>query len=474
MISVLNNSSGQDRLPKELEMASALHKKEMDDLRESQTSTVQSLERQIVELKTSNADYEAKLKSAQGESQTNSTKWQARVAELEGKLKEQEEKVRLISEEKKKQREAIELDGQMKVMNLNLALEKLKAEHAKEIERTKQQEENTLKDIKYIYGQEKAALEARLEKAHNELKVARSTKEGNDNAANLQEMQAKYLEEIEELNSHLSSFKQQSQEEVETLKQERDEAVERAMELEKELARASGSIRTMQSLHNKSSVELSQKLEKAKELADANEGVQAEIKKSRKQIADMKAHITKLEANERRLKMMFTQKEANFDAERESMKRKLSAERKKATQSQEGCARAKEDYDRKRVQILQDIVTKDEQIALLNKQVEVMHKEAQCTVSSISSGFAIRVERVLAEDNGASGRKSALRSPADKENQNLGCKSLASPQRSDRVGVEADPRTASGQPKRAGKNLGSVFAIFASACRKNRRISRRS
>lgn len=55
----------------------------------------------------------------------------------------------------------------------NLELERLKKNHAIELEEQKVTSEQALVDIKYLYEQEKIKLEERLDKAHNELRMVR-------------------------------------------------------------------------------------------------------------------------------------------------------------------------------------------------------------------------------------------------------------------------------------------------------------
>ena len=379
MLSVLKDTNGENNLPKELEMANAMHKKEIEDMKERTAETVQSLERQIQGLKNTNTNYENTIKQLQTTQNETEKSCEAKISEVQTKMKDVEEKLKQAIEDKAKQKEAVELDVQVRLLSLNATMDKLKASHTKELERMKLQGENSLNDIKYIYGQEKMALEARLEKAYNELKITQSNKEGNYSSLNLQDMQSNYLDEIQELNAHLGSFKKQSQEEMNSINKQRDDALNKATYLDHELIKLKEAMRTDQTMHEQSSAELSHKLEKAKSLIEANEGIQGELKRLKKQISDMKAYVTKIEGNERRLKVLLSQKESVFDSEKETLKRKLSTERKKATQAHEGCSRVKDDFDKKKMQILQELITKDEQIATLTKQLE----SGQGGVSSI-------------------------------------------------------------------------------------------
>ena len=146
----------------------------------------------------------------------------------------------------------------------------------------------------------------------------------------------------------------------------------------------------MQSLQEQTSKELAHKLEKAKSLIEANEAIQAELKKYKKQVSDMKSYITKMEANERRLKVLLSQKETTFDSEKETLKRKLSAERKKASQAYEGTTRTKDEHDKKAMQMLQEILAKDKQIAILTKQLESVQKETAYNLPSTLIVIKIR------------------------------------------------------------------------------------
>ena len=385
-MAALNEPGSQNNTPKELELASSIHKNALEDLREQYQEIIKSFERQIADAKNLNNELETKVTELQVDQEALDRVYKGKLEEVDQKLKEAEEKVKAVSEEKKKVKEAMELDTQVKVLNLNSAMEKMKQDHTKELDQMKQKCEISLEDIKYIYQQERISLERRLEKMQSELKLATSNKDTNSTQSQIQDLQTSYIEEIQELNSHLKAFQKQSQEEVQSLTKERDAGVIKSKELQTELTRVKEAYTALQGLY-----------QKAKASLDANEGIQAELKKCKMQITDMKAHIAKLEGSERRLKVMLANKESAFESEKETMKRKFSAERKKATQAHDGYSRAKDECDKKLTQVLQDIIAKDHMISQLTKQLEIVRKEEMKNQSQ-SKTFEISAIRSVCEE----------------------------------------------------------------------------
>lgn len=97
-------------------------------------------------------------------------------------------------------------------------IERLKLEHAKEAEKLKIESENALKDIKYIYDQEKMVLDGRMEKQNNTIKLLQMRKDS-ANTNNLSDLKTQYVEEIHDLNLQLETFKQHSMEELQATRQ---------------------------------------------------------------------------------------------------------------------------------------------------------------------------------------------------------------------------------------------------------------
>lgn len=356
LFSVLNDPNNINNIPKELELATSIHKKEMEELHTHYNEIINTLERQITDSKTNCDNLEIKIRNLQAEiDETNKTHI-SKNEEYEQKLKECEEKINKANENNKKLKEAMELDSHVKISNLNGQIEKIKIENSKEILEMKQKCENSLNDIKNIYQQEKSSLEERIQKLSEELKNSISSKE-NSQIIN------EYIEEIQELNNTILSLKKQNAEQISSITKEKDELTKKIKEQNSDLFR----IRD----------ELAQTKHRLKQIESEPiiEGTQADLKKAKKQITEMKSHISKLESDGRRLKSLLTNKETAFEQEKENLKRKYSLERKKASQAHDGYSRAKDENDKKLSQLLQDVLEKDKQICLLNKQIENMQKD---------------------------------------------------------------------------------------------------
>eukprot|EP01022_Parablepharisma_sp_SALTPOND_P019962 TRINITY_DN3512_c0_g1_i2.p2 TRINITY_DN3512_c0_g1~~TRINITY_DN3512_c0_g1_i2.p2 ORF type:complete len:378 (-),score=61.32 TRINITY_DN3512_c0_g1_i2:4377-5510(-) len=302
MISALKQPNMEtNTTPKMLELANEMHKKDLMELKTQHAETVGSLERQLAELKTINGANETSLKELSQQNSELQAALEDKEKSTERQIKEFEETIRKLKEDKKTMKDAIELDAEMKISSMNQELEKLKEEHTKDLNKVKTEYENSLADIKYIYEQEKTGLEGRLEKATQELKALQALKE---NAANnsviMRDMQNNYLLEIQELNAHLDAFKKQSYEEIASLKKQRDEAYKKVESILTSKSSARGSVngKGVKGKSKSSAIELS-------------EGIQKELGKLRKQNNDLKGYVAKLENSEKRLKALLSQKENN-------------------------------------------------------------------------------------------------------------------------------------------------------------------
>ncbi len=277
-----NASTGNSDLPKELEISNALHKKELEELKLRHATSIDSLERQVAELRAARAESDSTLKQLAATHAQTEDDHRRMLAECESRCRELQRRLKQAEDDKAKEHEIVEMAAQVQTATRNAAIEKLQAEHAKEVERLQQQSERALSDIKYLHEQERLVLETRLDKLSNELRLAQSNPEPSA-SAHLQEIQNNYLDEIKELNAHLDAFKKQSQEEMTSLKRNAQDATKRAETAEREMEKLKGLVRNTQMLHEHSSHELKHKLEKAKRLIETNEEVQGELKRVKKQ-----------------------------------------------------------------------------------------------------------------------------------------------------------------------------------------------
>ena len=268
-------------------------------------------------------------------------------------------------EDKQRHKEALELDSYLKQTALNTSIEKLKAEHALEIQGMKQQTEIGIKEIDHIHQQEKKGLEDNIANLKNEIEQLKKEKFENSTVIPPNNC----LEEIRELNSHLDAFKKQAQEEINLIKKQRDEALKSVDSLQSELTGLKHTMRNTQTIQEQSAKNYKQKLEKAKELIETNENAQIELKKSKKKISELNNYVTKLESNCKRLKMLLSKKDREIEDERENNKQKLNSERKKVLQAHEGFARAQEEYSQSKAIVLHEIDTKNKLISRLSRRL---------------------------------------------------------------------------------------------------------
>lgn len=362
MMSALNNTNEGNTIPKELIFAAELHKKEVEELNKKHKESLLEQEKQINELKKKLDEKEANYREMETVIQTQQNEVVERRAETESVKKECEAKINDIREDMKKEKEKLELETQNRIVSNNLAIEKVKADSTREMERIKQQNAVALNDIKCIYEQEKRGIEEKLQKAHSD--IINMKKQSTDFTH-----QESCVDEIRELNSHLDSFKKQSQEEISELKLQKEDVLKKLATAEEELNAMKHTLRNTQNIHEQSAKNYKQKMEQAKQMIEANEKYQLELAKNKKLITELRNTITKQESNERRLKNLLNQKNKENEEQKENQKMKISSERKKALQAHEGFARAKEEYEHKKSFIIQEMMEKDKLINTLSKQL---------------------------------------------------------------------------------------------------------
>ncbi len=357
MLSALKQEgTSRNDFPKELEIASAMYKKDVKETKDRYADKLQSLELRVRELDSAKTETETALKQLQTKYTISEHDWQTRIEAAIGKTKEAERRLQELDSAQKKQREAAEADVQTRLSSKTAEIERMKAEHEKELDKVKEKCEHELKDIRYIFEQEKLSLEAQLAKAQNELRLVQSVP--NSPSRTLNSIQNGYLEEIKELNAQLDTFKRQSEEEVQKLRRQLEDALEKAETAEKELGKMRGAIKDLHACK--------QRLTQAKELFDCNLELRVELKKLRKELGAMKGYVAKLEEGEKRMRDTIVQKDADLDDAKQTAKRKLSVERKKL----------RDEYDQERLQILKEINSKSERIEELSRQLRQSHVPA--------------------------------------------------------------------------------------------------
>eukprot|EP01022_Parablepharisma_sp_SALTPOND_P016429 TRINITY_DN2404_c0_g1_i1.p2 TRINITY_DN2404_c0_g1~~TRINITY_DN2404_c0_g1_i1.p2 ORF type:complete len:559 (-),score=63.29 TRINITY_DN2404_c0_g1_i1:1806-3482(-) len=312
MIAALKQESAKrSEIPRELEITNAMYKKELAEAKEKYQEDIKSFQNKIKELELAKAEAESNLKQVATKSALVEREWKLKFEETMGKCKALEWKIKQNEEERKKQSEIAALDAQVKLSNKSVELEKVKAEHQRELDNIKNKCDNALKEIASLHKQEKDSLETRWEEAQAELKQSK----------------LRYLEEIHELNAELTDTKQ------------------KAKYLEEQAQNFKG---------------LKQRLYKAKQLLEVSEEMKTELKKARKQIVEMKAYIIKLESNEKRLKGSVSEKVTELEETRVSLKRRLSTERK----------RMQEDFNQERIQIMKELASKGREVDELSRRLK--------------------------------------------------------------------------------------------------------
>jgi DNA repair exonuclease SbcCD ATPase subunit len=198
--------------------------------------------------------------------------------------------------------------------NFKKKIEQLKEEHNKETTKMRMQSEASIKDIKYIYEQEKLVMEERIEKMQNIIQTLQLQRESTNTQINMANSQIDYAAEIKHLSSNLEHFKKKHEEDLAAAIKQKEDAINKVNSLEHSLSKAKFIIKNVYSHDGASSFKA--KLEKIKELVSHNEELitqneylQQENKKYKKIINQFKRQIHVYEHSEKKLKNKLFEKE---------------------------------------------------------------------------------------------------------------------------------------------------------------------
>jgi len=362
MLLALSPYSETNQIPKEIEIAMQFHKKEIEELTNIHIKEKTTLQEQVASLKVSIEEKDSIVQELSELVKEKEAELEIVRTELERMQRQNEDKLRKVEEATQRHKDALDFDAHLKVTNLNTEIEKLKSDHNVELEQVMIKSKEALNEIKKVYEEEKQLFEERLAKAQTEILNLQ-------NQPRQQTGSKDCLEEIRELNAHLDTFKKQSQEEVTGLKKQREEYKKKAEALEEELVALKHTMRNAQLIHEQSTKNFKQKLEKAQQAMEANENSYEELQKAKKQIVELRNTITKLETNEKRYKGIIANKEKEVEELRENCKQKINNERKKALQAHESYTKIKEECNQKNAVILKEVAVKDELIESLTKKL---------------------------------------------------------------------------------------------------------
>lgn len=177
MLTALNPSNeSTSKLTKEIEMINEMHRKDLAELKQRHLETVISFKQQINDLKALNSKYEAEL-AEKDELQQN---YKEKFEESEVKEKLMESRIKEMELNIKKKEEMATMKAEANEMQSNIALDKVRNEYKKEINKVKAKYEHTLKEIKSIYEKERVNTEAELRKANNTINAIETRKRGHN------------------------------------------------------------------------------------------------------------------------------------------------------------------------------------------------------------------------------------------------------------------------------------------------------
>ena len=169
MLMALNDNKEYNTIPKELQIASEMHKNELEEVSKIHLTVTNTLKIQIKELKELILTKESTIRELTKLGYEHEIKLEEKNKELEIVRKELNERLRKLDEERGKLITKLEFDETIKTSNWYITLENMKTEHLTEIKKIKEQNENSINDIKKIFDQEKIELKNQLENAQLEI-----------------------------------------------------------------------------------------------------------------------------------------------------------------------------------------------------------------------------------------------------------------------------------------------------------------
>eukprot|EP00347_Sterkiella_histriomuscorum_P012539 403368185 len=265
----------------------------------------------------------------------------------------------------------------------------------KELESVKLEQDIMISGIQQNYDVEKRKLEQKIQKLETQFNqnfnsysqngkntvtnnnVRNSSSKNYLKQQQIQEMQQKYLTEIQELNNNLTTFKTQTQVEVNLLQEERDDLLKKIQAYEEEIQalKLKNKLKREQNLNQSSS----KQSQNDSNLKNDQKALQACQQKYKLKVQQLKSSVQKLEQNERKLKNLLIDKENEYEQEIIEIKRLLNTEKKRVKELQDQLFSLQSNYERLQSDVFHQVKEKDKKLSMLNHTVQDLQSQLNAT-----------------------------------------------------------------------------------------------
>lgn len=228
-------------------------------------------------------------------------------AQLEAKVSELTNLLRLKEEEKKHIQELYTNEMKLKLETNNQLILNLKNSHEDEIYKLKSENETLLLQKQKSFEEEKSELKAKIMNLEKELILTNKKNDLNEKAEII-EFQKKYLTEMRELQASFEEFKVKTYEEMKILRKQKDEANKKATLYQQNLEWLRIEWEQNEGMYRENYRSMKNKLDSFKIFIKNNEILKNQLELSKSEVSFLKLKVSKLENSEKNLHSILLEK----------------------------------------------------------------------------------------------------------------------------------------------------------------------
>lgn len=228
-------------------------------------------------------------------------------AQLEAKVSELNNLLRLKEEEKKHIQELYTNEMKMKLETNNQLILNLKSAQEEEIRNIKSEHESRLMQLQKNFEEEKTELKNTIMNLEKELIITNKKNDLNEKAEII-EFQKKYLTEMRELQKSFEEFKVKTYEEMKILRKQKDEANKKANLYQQNFERIKIEWEQNEGMYRENYRSMKNKLDSFKIFIKNNEILKNQLELSKSEVAFLKLKVSKLENSEKNLHSILLEK----------------------------------------------------------------------------------------------------------------------------------------------------------------------
>jgi hypothetical protein len=228
-------------------------------------------------------------------------------AQLETKISELNNLLRLKEEEKKHIQELYTNEMKLKLETNNQLILNLKNAHEEELREIKCDQDSQTQHHQKNFEEEKYELKARIMNLEKEL-IGTNKKNDLNEKAEIIEFQKKYLTEMRELQKSFEEFKIKTYEEMKILRKQKDEANKKANLYQQNLEWLRIEWEQNEGMYRENYRSMKNKLDSFKIFIKNNEILKNQLELSKSEVAFLKLKVSKLENSEKNLHSILLEK----------------------------------------------------------------------------------------------------------------------------------------------------------------------